>query len=512
MKSGRSQQYELPLGTTYQIPEDEPVRLLWEVLEGMDFTEQEKQHAKSPWSVQELFAIWIFGEMNGLYSTRKVEDASKYDIRFKWLLDGKRAPDHNTLNRFRKEVMPALLQDMFRQLMSYLYEQGELDYETVFIDGTKIEANANRYSFVWRKKVENYLAKLREKAGQALLEMDITEPAGIPLLRQTALLQREAMHEAGIESTSGKGRHKSSLQKSAEAMAAMADRWAWYERQLEIMGPDRNSYAKTDTDATFMRMKDDHMGNGQLKAGYNVQLAVNSEYIVGYGIFADRNDSGTLISMLDTLYALHGRKYTSVTADAGYEAHENYKHLEEHEQLSFIKPTDYEKRKKKSSWVGRFEDMAYDETTDSFTCQKGKTLSRTGERTRKSKTGFESKAAVYTCTECVDCPLRDRCSRSKDEMKKTLEVCWDFIRLREASRANITSEAGILYRMNRSIQNEGAFGVVKEDWDFRRFLTRGNNNVLTEIGMLSFAFDIKKYHKKLAQNRARSHLFPPKPA
>lgn len=297
------------------------------------------------------------------------------------------------------------------------------------------------------------------------------------------------------------------MQRTAEQLEQMAAKWQEYESKLAIMGHDRKSYAKTDTDATFMRMKEDHMQNGQLKPAYNVQLAINSEYIVGYGVFSNRTDSGTLKPLLKNMKTLHGCSYKSVTADAGYESLENYTYLDEYEQLSFIKPLNYEQRKKKSSWVGRMEDMEYHEETDSFTCKNGKELTYAYKTTQKSETGFESVRSVYTCNDCAGCPLRERCSKAQLKDTKSLGVCWDFFNKRKVSLENITSQTGIQYRVNRSIQSEGTFGVLKQDWGFRRFLTRGTTNVTAQIGLLSFAFNIRKLHAKRRDNRNGTQLF-----
>ena len=483
------------------------MRLLWEVLEGIDFTAMESGFARSRNSTadaREMTGLLVFGAMNGVYSSRKLEESANNDIRYMWLLGGKRAPDHSTIARFRAERLPLALDALFGQLVNWLHEAGETDYETVFLDGTKLEANANRYSFVWKKRVEKHLAKLREKAA-ALMPGIEPSPAALRVLAKT---KRVEMKTLGLVDVSGSGRRKSVQQKAAEELEAMAGKWEEYERHLAIMGPGRNSYSKTDPDATFMRMKDDHMRNGQLKAAYNLQLAVNSEYIVGYGSFEDRNDSGTMIPFLEALKRLHGRKYKSITADAGYESHENYVYLDAAEQLSFVKPANYKSGKKKNKkWVGRFEDMDYDTQSDSFACPAGKTLRFTGKRTRKSKTGYESTVSVYTCKECTGCELRDKCSRARDETTKQLQVCWEFELHRTRSLTNITSEKGICYRVNRSIQVEGAFGVLKQDWGFRRFLTRGKTNILTEFGILAFAFNVKKLYAKRQQNRAGTQLF-----
>lgn len=500
LRAGKSQQLELPIGVTYLIREDEPVRLLWEVLEGMDFTAHEKENAT--WSTRELFAIWVLGMQTGRFSNRKLEEGCRNDIRYMWLLDGKRAPDHSTLSRFRQKVLPGLLEDLFGQQMAYLRDLGEIDYETVYVDGTKLEANANRYSFVWRKRVEKHLARLKEKA-TGFCEGACTASK----LEEQAHLLRAEMARQGIEPAHGKGHHKHPLQRKIEQLEAMAAKWRGYEQQLSILGIGRNSYAKTDKDATFMRMKEDHMRNGQLKPAYNVQLAVNSEYIVGYGVFSDRTDSGTLKPMLQTMTKQHGRRYKSVTADAGYESLENYTCLDESEQQSFLKPIHYQQRKKKTGWVGRMEDMVYDPEADAFIGQNGKKLAFAYKGKQRSGTGFESEYSLYECTRCDGCPLRQRCSKAEQQHTKQLRVCWDFVHKRQRSLQNISSDKGIRYRVNRSIQVEGAFGVLKQDWGFRRFLTRGNTNVLAQIGLLAFAFNISKLHAKLQNNRTGTQLF-----
>jgi len=500
LKAGKNQQLELPTGVTYLIPEDEPVRLMWEVLEGIDFSSYEK--GMTTWSTQEQFAIWVLGMMNGIYSSRKLEEGCRNDIRFMWLLDGKKAPDHSSLSRFRQKVLPELLETVFPQLLRYLSEQGETDMETVYIDGTKLEANANRYRFVWRKSIEKYLQKVKDKftdlyPGEASLEK----------LEEQVQLLRAEMARQGIQWVSGSGSRKSEIQRKISELEKLGSRWKGYEKQLTIMGTGRNSYAKTDTDATFMRMKEDHMRNGQLKPGYNIQLATNSEYITGYHVSSDRTDSATMIPLLQKMEKQQGYAYESVTADAGYESLENYTYLEENGQTSFIKPSNYEQRNKKTSWVGRMQDMTYDPETDTFTCQNGKQLAFAYKGKQKSGSGFESEYSVYKCTQCSGCPLRERCSRAEQQEMKMLRVNWEFVRFREQSLENILTPKGIQFRVNRSIQAEGTFGVLKQDWGFRRFLTRGTTNVSTQIGLLAFAFNIKKLHAKRKDGRAGEHLF-----
>ena len=226
------------------------------------------------------------------------------------------------------------------------------------------------------------------------------------------------------------------------------------------MGKDRNSYSKTDPNATFMRMKDDHMRNGQLKPGYNVQIGVNSEYITGVEVFSNRTDYGTMVPFMKTMQRKHGKKYKSATTDAGYERQSNYLYLEANGQLSFIKPANYEQQKNKSfrKQIGRMENMTYDAEDDSNICNQGRRLYLRRECT-ELENGRYITTAWYRCENCSGCPVREQCCQAKDvRQPKELRVNKTFQELRRASLENITSEYGIYLRQCRSIQVEGAFG------------------------------------------------------
>ena len=314
--------------------------------------------------------------------------------------------------------------------------------------------------------------------------------------------------EAGSSFVHGSGYHKSETQRQWEKLDELRCRWEEYEKSLEIMGPSRNSYSKTDPDATFMRMKEDHMRNGQLKPAYNVQIAVNSEYITGIETFSDRTDLGTLVPFLKELKRQHKGKYAEVTADAGYESLENYLYLEKNGQMSFIKPSNYEARKTKrfKEQVGRIENMTYDEQWDAFICAYGKTLSLRRETTELVQ-GRPVTTSWYRCEDCTNCPHRSACCQAKDLAKpKEVELKKTFWEMRAASQENITTEHGISLRMCRSIQVEGAFGLLKNDFGFRRFLTRGKANIRTELFFLALAYDLKKLWMKRENGRLKTHL------
>ena len=274
------------------------------------------------------------------------------------------------------------------------------------------------------------------------------------------------------------------------------------------MGESRNSYSKTDPDATFMRMKEDHMRNGQLKPAYNVQIAVNSEYITGIDVFSNRTDFGTLVPFLKQLQNHHKDRYKEITTDAGYESLENYLFLEENGQLSFIKPANYEtqKTKKFRQKLGRIENMSYDSEEDCFTCAEGRKLPLRRETTELVDGHFVT-TAHYRCEDCRNCTRRNACCQAKDPgQPKEVTLKKTFWEKRAQSQANITTERGIYLRMCRSIQVEGAFALLKTDFGFRRFLTRGKQNVRTELFFLAMAFNLKKLWMKRENNRLKTHL------
>jgi hypothetical protein len=257
-------------------------------------------------------------------------------------------------------------------------------------------------------------------------------------------------------------------------------------------------------------MKDDHMRNGQLKPAYNIQVCVNSEFITGIGVYADRSDVNTFESFMASLIERHGQKYEAVSADAGYESLANYRFLDSVGIASYIKPTNYEQMKKKKfkRQIGRRENMAYEEAGDYYICANKQRLVFIREHTFTPKNGSEQTNRVYRCEGCEGCALRQECCKSKDANRpKEIEVNTEFISYREESLANITSKYGVQLRVNRSIQAEGVFGIIKQDHHFRRFLCGGNEKVMSEFCLLGIGFNIRKHYRKTMDGRLGDHLF-----
>jgi len=496
-----------------KISEDDPVRLLSAQLEELDYRELYNAYSstgrKSAAEPRIIFEVLVFGYMCGIYSTRKLEEACRKRVDFMWLIQGEPVPDYSTFARFRSGRTKEVVEDLLYQFALKLEEMGETEHDEVFIDGTKIESMANHYTFVWRKTTEKHLEKVKEQVRLEFSSRDITGNVTLKKLRSLVAAEKADCEESGIKFIHGIGHRKPPEQRVWEKINDLLARWEEYEEKLFTMGNTRNSYSKTDPDATFMHMKEDHMRNGQLKPGYNVQIAVNSEYITCVAAFPNRTDSGTLQPFLRQLERKHRQKYRAVVADAGYESLDNYLYLEDNGQTSCIKPINYEaqKAKKFKAQIGRRENMQYNEQEDCYICAEGRKLHFRRESTQLDKQGRFQTVAFYRCESCADCQHRQACCKAKDDASKEIKVSTEFLRLSQQSQENIMTPQGILLRINRSIQVEGAFGVLKNDRKFKRFLMRGRTNISTELYLLCLAFDLKKLWSKCNAGRLQTHLF-----
>ena len=522
---GSVYQLALPMDIGELIPNDDSVRLLDAIMERMDYSKLYNAYSRlgrTETSPKNLFKVLVYGNMNGIYSSRKIESSCQRDVNFMYLLGREPAPDHSTIARFRSGRLSGVIEDLFLQLVELLRGYGELSCENLFIDGSKLEANAGRYTFVWKKSVTKHEARMQERMKAEIPELAkrfgqrfrVGEKIRAKDLKKLRKRLKALQLQQGITFVNGRGKHKTELQKAIEVVEGYIERQKKYDDYNHSFG-DRNSFSKTDRDATFMRMKEDHMRNGQLKPAYNTVIGVDSEYIVGAMISQERSDGKTLIPFLNTF----GQGYSRITADAGFESEENYTHLEETGQLAYIKPINYEqsKTRKYKNDIGRRENMPYDTVADSYVCHIGRHLNVAYERKTKSTAGYPILTTVYECESCDECPHKEKCIKPGgkhpiEERTKRLYVSKAFLRQRAEAETRITSEEGILLRMNRSIQVEGAFGVLKEDMDFRQFLLRGQVKVGTELLILSMAYNVNKLHNKIQNGRCGMYLHIPKAA
>ena len=518
-------QIKLPLDIEKNIPSDDPVRLLSAFVEGMELLDLYNTYGKikkDQVSPRQLLKIVIYAGMNRIYSSRDIEKSCRRDINFMYLLEGKPSPDHATIARFISLHLSQCSSNILAEVSNILYELGEISGRHIFIDGTKIESAANRYTFVWKKAVTKNQTKLFAKITELIAECE--EMYGLKLVYQDSIslhsLKRirkklYAIKESeGITFVHGIGRRKSAIQKSIESLEMYIGKLKEYIHKLYACG-ERNSYSKTDPDATFMRMKEDHMLNGQLKPAYNLQHGVDSEYITWLTINPNPTDTKTLISFLKDMEQNLGFKYTEIVADAGYESEENYLFIETNGQTAFIKPNNYEISKKRrfKTDIGKMENMDYDKENDFYICKNNRKLTAQYEKKGKTATGYRRTTTVYKCSDCSGCPYKtdcikgNNCKTSMEQRNKTLYVSKTMKQKRAEDLERITSPYGIQLRVNRSIQAEGSFASVKQDMEFRRYMYRGKENVTAQSVILAIAHNINKLHNKIQSEKTGQHLF-----
>ena len=519
-------QLKLPLNIDCIIPDNDSVRLLSQFVEEMDLRDLYMTYSRirgNQATPRQMLKIVLYSYMNHIYSSRGMETSCRRDINFMYLLEDSPVPDHATFARFRSIHFAPCAEKILAEMSNFLYDIGEISGDAIFIDGTKIEACANKYTFVWKKAVTKNQAKLLVKLVYFVAECE--ELYGIKLIYQNQVkikhikklrkMLYKLRQEENIEFVHGKGKRKTPLQRSIEELEDYLNRLKEYTQKIHICG-ERNSYSKSDKDATFMRMKEDAMGNGQLKAGYNVQHGVDSEYIIWLSLGPQPTDTTTLIPFLKGMKKHLKFKYEKITADAGYESEENYAYIEDNNQLAFIKPANYEisKTRKYKNDISRIENMEYNEAEDYYTCKNNRKLTVRNVIIRKSKTGYKSEKTIYTCEDCSNCEFKSSCIKGSnwkaplEDRVKSLETSKLFNRLRKDDLERILSKEGCELRMNRSIQVEGSFGELKQDMCFRRFLCRGKQNVLAESILLAMAHNVNKLHNKIQSGRTGTHLFP----
>jgi len=491
------------------IPEDGKVRLVCNIVERMNlstvlsaYSSKGRKPVLDPIT---FLKVLLFCYSEGIFRSRKIENFCKYDLRGHFILGGKKAPDHSTVCRF-EQLLADHTQDLLTEFVQLLQEDGHVDLKTLYIDGTKIESSANRYTFVWRKSVEKNQKKLMDKMIQALGLPDgsrLEEVEECVKARFNEIRSRCSKNK--IVFVHGIGRRKTQEQRDYEDLKEAMERFGTYRNHLALMGI-RNSYSKTDLDATFMRMKEDHMLNGQLKPAYNIQLASSGAFIVGVMGSQKANDLHTLKPFLEQMLPAFGKSLENIVADAGYESAENYEYLDLKNLTAYIKPANYELKKKRKTKqdIGRRENMVYLEDQDVYVCKAGKHLARGKDRKTESASGYVDTVWTYTCYECESCPHASACIKARknpNPTQKRIQFSPAFEQQRMKSDANILTDAGIDHRINRSIQAEGAFSKLKDGLGYTRFRHRSMKKVVSDIVLVALGINLNKLHSKILNHQ-----------
>lgn len=499
-KNYQMNQLHLPTDLEVHILPNHLVRVVNDAVERMNIEpllQRYKGGGTSSFHPKMMLKVLIYAYTEKIYSSRQIAKALRENIYFMWI-SGNNTPNFRTINRFRSSTMKGIIDEIFRSVLELLIEEGYVQLENYFLDGTKIEANANRYSYVWKKNVERNKTQLQTKINELLVEIErindaenekygdqdleeIGNETGIDPEKLEAKIKELDQRLAGTKNTKLSSRIKKLKKEHLPRLQR-------YHIQGQLLGK-RNSFSKTDPDATFMRTKEDHLKNSQLKPCYNVQIGTENQFVLGYSIHQKAADTPCFIPHFKKGEA-QGIIPKNIITDAGYGSEENYEHLNEHCIGNYAKYSTFhqEQQKKHSKFI--YDDFKFNPEQDEFTCPNGKKLTFLRAYEDENKTGYKVNYRIYESEDCTNCPLRDKCTRSDGNRKLHVNFRWQ--ELKDLARSNLCSEKGISLRSKRSIEPESVFGMIKYNRSFRRFMLRGIEKVNVEWGLICIAHNLIK--------------------
>ena len=488
-----------PVYLSDMVPAEHPARVVDAVVDGLDLTELERTYkggGTSSYSPRAMLKVIIYAYLSNVYSGRQIAKMWQESIIYMWL-GGTLIPDFRTINNFRSRRLVGTFEGLFTQVVELLVEEGLVTLDVQYIDGTKIESSANKYTFVWKRATETNKAKL-EKNVKAVLEevekiLDIERqeaenehPMTADEMQQRTDRVLERMKEKKEALTK---QQKKAVEKIAdEGVSKMRE----YEEKLDILG-ERNSYSKTDPGATFMRMKEDAMNNGQTKPGYNIQISTENQYITNYGTFWRPTDQGTLIPYLEGFKERYGIQSSTVVADSGYGSEMNYEWMENHDIEAYVKYNMFHAEDKRMMRNNPFlvRNMYYNAEDDYYVCPRGQHLEHIGDELSTSELGYVSTISKYRAQNCTGCPFRGLCHKAKGN--RVIEVNHKADEYRAKAKERLTSEEGLYHRSMRPIEPAAVFGDIKYDPGFKRCRLKGMAKVSVEFGLVALAHNLRKY-------------------
>lgn len=478
------------------IPSNHVVRIVSAVIDRLDISgilSTYRGGGNSCFDPRMMLKVLIYAYLNNVYSSRKIERMLAENICFMWL-SGMCRPDYRTINYFRGKRLKTGIDGVFTQVVELLHQEGLVTLNVQYIDGSKVESSSNKYTFVWRKSVEKYDSKLKQKTDALLKQIEekyaieCEEDTSAGELTVEGFSERlERLSERIDESELSRQEARTVKKIKEESIPKMAE----YREHLEIMD-GRNSYSKTDHDATFMRMKEDHMMNGQLKPGYNVQISTENQFITHYGIYQRPTDTLTYISYQQSFRDRYGRFSESNVADSGYGSEENYKFMTDNGIAPYVKFNMFHVEQKKKYRDNPFlpQNLYYNREENYYVCPMGQHMDFVREEKRYTESGFEQTVSIYRARRCHGCPLRAKCHKAKGN--RTIEVNHRLNAYKDMVRNLLTSEEGLMHRSRRPIEPEAVFGQLKANGMFKRFRLKGLSGTGIEFGLKAIAHNLKK--------------------
>lgn len=495
------------------IAENDPVRIVSSIVDHLDMSSVNKLYSgmgRCPYHPRMMLKVIIYAYMNNIYSCRRIEQLLLRDIHFIWLA-GYEKPDFITINRFRNRLKDEI-NNIFTQLVLILATKGYVSLDVEYVDGTKIESKANKYTFVWRKTVERNRAKLMDKVKALLAQVD--DCIARDNIRQdetveftpSQLAEMSDELNASLSNPNMNKEEKKKRRKIAKELKDHSDKLTEYNQHIENLG-DRNSYSKTDKDATFMHMKEDAMNEGLTKPGYNLQIATENQFITNFALFPNPTDTLTYIPFMESFRERYGHFASTEVADSGYGSEENYEFMEKNGTAAYVKYNRFhiEHRPRYAPDPFRSENFYYNKEEDYCVCPMGQHMVRTGTSHKTSASGYVSERATYTAQNCKGCPLRGQCFEGSGD-RRVIDRNHKLESYRQKASKLLTSEEGLRHRGRRSIEPEAVFGQMKYNMAYRRFRHTGIDKVNMDFAFFAIAFNIKKMVAKMTKEGIFSYL------
>ena len=446
-----------------------------------------------------LFATILYGFAFDKYTLREIESACKFDLRYITIMEQQQV-NYSTISRFINTVIVPNEQLIFSLICNQLKNELSIEFEDAFIDGTKIEANANKYKFVW--KPLTFHERISNKAYELIFKYNLLNNNTRETYIRSSIIALSLSNLEVIKSNLDDKEYTSIF----EALSSMLNKVLEYESKEEICGPNRNSYYKTDHDATAMCLKADYYsGLGtNMHAAYNIQSLVIKGLVFAYYVSQSRTDYSDFIPVLDAFYNNYGLYPKNVCADAGYGILKNYDYLKEHDIKNYVKYQSWE-----GNITGKNPDCYHLNNDGTITCLNNCIGHETVLTNRHPK---KANAVFFKVEGCNDCLFKSYCKRFlkiQDEDFKIFEVVKDLQNYKQEATENLLSPRGIEIRVNRSVQVEGVFGIIKQDYRRTRFNRRGLNKVSTETMLYFLGLNIAKLFRYYETGKLNKYWIAP---
>jgi len=526
----QKQQYLIPPSADELIPQDHLVRLVSATIDEMELLPLLERQLRillskrkpkksslgggaSRYDLEMMTKLFVYGYLTKVCSSRMLAKAARENVMFMWLAGGQK-PDFRTLNDFRGKLLKGVMEEIFVTAVKMLHAKGYVKFENYFQDGTKIESASGRYTYIWKKSVEKNDKNLDEKLRSYIKlaeqvwedendeygDKDLEELGGKDGFTSADVKELAGILKQRLQTLTAE-EDKKKLKATVKTIEKdLLPRKKKYEKAKRICGK-RNSYSKTDREATFMRMKEDHRGKGQPKPGYNVQIGTENGFVVGYDIFSNPNDTRTLKPHLKKQEKRLGVKPKAVITDAGYGSEENYVYLENQGITAVVKYATYHKENSKQ-WKDdnfRTENWEYNKKEKYYVCPNGRKLRLKKTEKRMTESGYPITAGIYECESCKYCRLKKKCNKTAGN--KCISRNDRMLRLRRKARRTLEDEQYVELRKRRSVEVETVFGQIKGNQGYRRFLLRGTEKVSAEWGLLVLGYNFKQIFRL---NRAKA--------